>query len=124
MLDVMADLADALNTIDELNVFSFPPRTAQPPFAFVNLPSVSYDLTFGRGTDRFTFEVYVCVGQQLDEASRDLLADYVSTSSDRSIKNAIELHRPGVRVTGVTFTSIELGSGGYAAAVFVVDYAA
>lgn len=127
MSTVMTELGTALATIDGLRVFDFPPASAQPPFAFVNLPeSIDYDLTYGRGSDRMTLEVFLGVANQVDRTSRDALAAYASGSGDQSIKAAIEAADIGtsVRVTKAEFATIALSSGSYAGITFSVDVAA
>lgn len=124
---VMAEVGTRLDTIDELNVFAYPPKSAQAPFAFVNFPeSIDYDLTGRRGHDRMTIQVFVGVSDQVDEAVRDAVCEYAAAAGARSIKAAIEGGAVGgsVRVQSAEFGSIPLSSGVYAGVIFTVDIAA
>lgn len=123
---VMDELGVRLATITGLRVFDFAPKSAQAPFAFVNMPSsLDYDLTYGRGSDRFTVDVYVAVGNQVDRAARDAVAEYCATSGAASVKAALEGSTTDftTRVQRVTFGSIQLASGDFFGAVFTVDCA-
>lgn len=120
--DIMDALGVALATVPNLRVFDFPPQSAVPPFAFVDMPLVTYDLTYGRARDRFTFLVYVGVGTQVDRATRDRLAEYAAGTS---IKAAIEgITAFACRVTQAEFTQIGLAGGSYPGVIFTVDVAA
>ncbi len=123
---VMDDLGTQLATISGLRVFDFPPKSAQPPFAFVNLPNtIEYDLSMRRGSDRFTVDVYVGIADVVDRASRDEMALYVAGSGSKSIKAAIEASTNySYRVTRCTFSRITLAAGEYSAAILQVDVGA
>lgn len=127
LADVMAAIGVRLATIDDLNVFAFPPKSAQPPFAFVNFPeSIDFDLTARRGADRITLQVFVGVSDQVDEAVRDAICEFAAASGDRSVKAAIEGGEVGssVRVQSADFGSISLASGTYAGVIFQLDIVA
>lgn len=126
---IMDEIGVALTAIAGLRVFDFPPKSAQPPFAFVNLPeTVAYDLTYGRGFDRMTLQVFLAVASQVDRASRDALVSYVSGTGPLSIKAAIEgaASKVGatVRVTKAEFATITLAAGVYAGVTFELDVVA
>lgn len=126
---IMDQIGVALGAIPKLRVFDFPPNSAQPPFAFVNLPEeIDYDLTFGRGFDRMTLEVYLAVSKQVDRACRDELVAYVSGTGTKSVKLAIETAAvpigSSVRVMSAEFATIALASGVYAGVTFKLDVAA
>lgn len=124
--DVMDDIGTALGTIDGLRVFDFPPASAQPPFAFVDMPeSVDFDLTMGRGADRATVSVVVGVAAVVDRAARDAIAQYAAGSGPLSIRAALSGQGIGqsLRVRSVEFRPVALASGTYAAAIFDVDVA-
>jgi hypothetical protein len=121
--DVMDDIATQLGTIDGLRVFAFPPKSAQPPFAFVNLPSVvAYDATLQRGFDRFTTEVWLGVPDVVDRAATAKLAVFVAGSGDGSVKEAVEASEVyDHRVTEARFSQIDLAAGSYSGVIFSVD---
>lgn len=121
---VMDQLGTALAAITGLRVFDFPPKSAQPPFAFVDMPeSVDYDLTYQRGSDRATFVVVVAVADVVDRAARDAIAAYAAGTGAVSVKTAIEAGTVGAsaRVTGCEFRPVTLAAGTYAGCIFDVD---
>jgi acetaldehyde dehydrogenase (acetylating) len=124
MAEVMDALGVALDTIDGLRVYDFPPNSAQPPFAFVDLPdAIEYDLSMGRGNDRATYPVVVAVAAVVDRAARDAIAVYAAGSGAQSVKAVIDAAAVGSsrRVESVQFRPVTLASGTYAAAIFNVD---
>jgi hypothetical protein len=120
---IMNDLGTQLGTITGLRVFAFPPKSAQPPFAFVNLPSVvAYDATMKRGADRFTTEVWVGVPDVVDRAATARLALLVAGSGSGSVKAAVEASTVyDHRVTEARFSQIVLAAGSYSGVIFQVD---
>lgn len=124
LTDVMDQIGVALGTIAGLRVFDFPPLSAQPPFAFVNLPErVDYHLTYQGGAGRMTIEVYVGVANQVDRSSRDLLAAYAAHTGTLSIRAALETATIGqhAQVMFAQFATIALASASYAGLTFSVD---
>ncbi len=120
----MDQLGVALATVTGLRVFDFPPKSAQPPYAFVDFPdSLDYDLTYRDTGDRATFQVVVCVANQVDRSARDAIAAYAAGSGSKSVKAAIEAGTVGLsaRVTRVEFRTIVMSAGTYQGAVFDVD---
>ena len=121
---VMDQLGVALATIEDLRVFDFPPRSAQPPFAFVDMPdSIVFDLSMLREQDRASFPVVVAVADVVDRAARDAIAGYAAASGPTSVKAAIEAGTVGVsaRVESVEFRPVTIAGGTYAGAIFTVD---
>ncbi len=121
---VMDSLGARLATIPGLNVFDYPPKSAQPPFAFLDVPdALDFDLTYGRGQDRMTLQIWVAVSSQVDREARDAIAAYAAGSGAQSIKAAVEAGTVGtsVRVTRVEFDNLAVASGTYFGAVFSVD---
>lgn len=123
LADVMDQVATALEAVPGLRVFAFPPLSAQPPFAFVNMPeTIDYDSSMGRGTDRFTIEVFVGVSNQVDRSARDAIAAFAAGSGPTSLKAAIESSiGASIRVTRATFSTIQLSAGAYAGLVLTLD---
>lgn len=121
---VMDQIGTALATITGLRVFDFPPKSAQPPFAFVDMPeSVSFDLAYQRGSDRATFVVVVAVADVVDRAARDAIAAYAAGSGATSVKAVLDAAAIGVsaRVTNCEFRPVQLSAGTYAGAIFDLD---
>lgn len=126
--DVMDQIATRLDTITGLRVYAWPPGTVAPPAVVVSFPdSYTYDETYGRGMDRLSLPVVVVVGRPTERQTRDNLARYVAGSGAASVKAVLEsgtysaFHT--VRVTGVEFDVVTIGSNDYAAALFTLDIA-
>lgn len=117
--DVMTAVSTAVvSALPELHVYPFPPKSAQPPFMFVNPVQVDYDLTYGRAYDVVTLEVYVAVAAQVDRASWDQITLY---ADGENVKAAIDGIGSGYRVESVSFGEVQLASGVYMGAVFTVS---
>lgn len=126
--DVMLELATQLDTIPELNVSSFPSGSVKPPAAMVLWPlDLTYDMTYGRGSDRMTLQVVVVVGQLDSESTRDELSVYANGSGTRSIKQVLEAGTytafDAVRVIGADFGQWQIADTPYMAALFDLDIA-
>jgi hypothetical protein len=119
----MDALGTALGNVTGLRVFDFPPKSAHPPFAFVDMPdSIEFDAAMVRGSDRLTINVVVCVGDAVDRVTRDKIAAYAAGSGAGSIKSAIEsASNLEARVTSVSFRPVVMGGSTYFGAVFAVD---
>lgn len=116
----MDAIGTALGTVTGLRVFDFKPGSAQPPFAFVDLPTITYDYTKGRGTDRAEFPVLVAVGSASDRASRDEIGAYLAGSGSSSIKTALD--SAGLRRVGdAEPVDLVLAEGIYVAYRFTVE---
>lgn len=121
---VMDAIGTALGTITGLRVFDFPPKSAQPPFAFVDMPeSVDYDLSYARGSDHAIFLVVLAVADVVDRAARDAISTYAAGTGATSIKAVLDAAAIGVsrRVTDCEFRPVQLSAGTYAGAIFSVD---
>lgn len=123
---VMDEVGDALDTIAGLRVFRFPPDAAAPPFGIVAWPSdITFDATYGRGSDRLTLPVIVGVARSNDRAAWAQLGPYCDGSGAASVKAVVEGHTYTAcdppRVTRVEFAPLVLGGTEYEAAFFDLD---
>ncbi len=118
---VMGTLASALGSVSGLRVTAFPPASAQPPFAFVAPESIDYDGAMARGMDRMSLSVYVGVANVIDRAAWNAVTGYATYAS---VKAALDGIGQNYRVQRVVFQEIDLASGTYLGAVFLVDVAA
>lgn len=121
---VMDQIGTALGTVTGLRVFDFPPKSAQPPFAFVDMPeAVDFDLSYGRENDRMTINVVVCVADVVDRAVRDQIASYAAGSGSLSIRAALDAATIGdsARCTDVQFRPVSLAGTLYFGAIFALD---
>ena len=129
-LDIKAvreELALALGVIDGLRVASYTPDRINVPQAIVGYPeSMNYDSTFGRGSDRATWEVFVFVSRSDARGSSNNLAPYLTADGPFSVKHAIESHQPQAHYSSVRVQSVEVdgyvwADNTYLGARFVVD---
>lgn len=125
---VMDEVAAHLKPIDGLRVYAYPPDDVTPPAAVVAYPdTLTYDATYGRGTDRMSVPVVVLVGKVSDRASRDRLAVYADGSGERSFKAALEVEDyttcDFVRVESAEFDVMRMAGVDYLAATFTLDIA-
>lgn len=121
---VMDQFGVALATITGLRVFDFPPKSAQPPFAFVDMPErVDYDLAYTRARDRATFTVVLAVADVVDRAARDAISAYAAGTGAASVKAVLDAATIGesARVTSCEFRPVTLAAGTYAGCIFDVD---
>lgn len=127
--DVMDELGDALDTIDGLRVYRYPPDSVQVPAAVVTYPeTVQYGQTMRRGMDRYPdLSVVVMVGKVSDRVSRDRIAVYADGAGARSVKAVVEAHTytacDTVTVTGAEFDIVSMAGVEYLAATFNIDVA-
>lgn len=120
----MDQIGTALSTVTGLRVFDFPAKSAQPPFAIVDLPDrIDFDAAMVRGKDRLTLNVIVCVADVVDRASRDAIAAYAKGTGTGSIKTVLESATIGdsCRVTSVEFRPVIMAGSTYLGAVFALD---
>lgn len=122
---VMTEVATRLDTIAGLRVFDHPVDEVQPPTAIVSLPQISFDQTYGRGSDRYNMPVILVVGKVENRASRNNLAPYVAGSGPKSVKAVLEGFTPvafdTVRVQGVEFDVMTWGSVEFLTGTFLLD---
>lgn len=120
---VMDDIGTRLGTITGLRVYDFPPKSAQPPFAFVDMPdSIDYDCTYQRGADRMKLNVIVAVADVVDRMARDQIAAYAAGTGAGSVKAALD-GQVGVtaRVTSCEFRPVTVAGTTYFGAIFSLD---
>jgi hypothetical protein len=125
---VRTALATALGAIDGLRTSYFVPDNPNPPVAWIEPSTVSYDTTFGRGMDEFDYDITVLVQRTPDiRTAQNNLDLYAASSGSKSVKRAVELDRTlgglvqDCRVTGLTsYGQASFGEATYLAAVFAV----
>lgn len=123
---VMTEVADRLKTITGLRVFDHPVDTVNPPTAIVSLPEITFDLTYGRGTDRYELPVVLAIGKIVDRAARANVAPYVAGDGAKSFKAKLDDATPYTSCDSVTVRTVEFdtyswGSVEYLVAVFLLD---
>lgn len=124
---VMDELAARLDTIPGLRVAAHPVDAINPPHAIVSLPNITFDLTYGRGSDRLELPIVVAVGKVSSRAARENLLKYVAGSGTSSVKAVLEDESTpyasfyALRVQTVEFDVIAWGAIDYLTATFVLD---
>jgi hypothetical protein len=125
--DVMDEIGGRLDEIDGLVTAPFAATSvAIVPAALISLPATgTYDLTYGRGMDAVTLEIFVLVSTNVDLAARNALSPFISGSGTKSIRAKLASKGwqscDAVRVTGFTSARIKLAANTYLAAVFSAD---
>lgn len=119
---IKAGLATNLATITGMRTSTQIPEQPQPPVAIITVNSISYDTTFGRGLDEYSFTVTVIVSRADGRNAQNLLDPYCASTGTLSVKSAIELDRSlggsanDCRVTGLsTYGSLTIGETNYLA---------
>lgn len=85
------ELAGKLAAIDGLRAFGYPVARLPMPGAIVGLPDeITFDQTYGRGSDRLTFPVWVMVARGDDRAGALELLPYLDGSGAKSVKAALD----------------------------------
>lgn len=111
----------------QLRVFDYLANNITPPAAIVAMPTVEYDHTKGRGTDKCVFPVHVLVSKVSDKASRDKLSEYIAGTGARSIKAVLESDRTlggvvqNLRVMDATISVMRVGELDYLTATFQLE---
>jgi hypothetical protein len=125
--ELRAGIKTNLATINGLRVSDFQPDNINPPVAIVFPIGVSYDDTFQRGMQTYTFAVQVIVGRQSERSGQNSIDAYCSSTGASSIKLAIESNKTlggkafDLRVTDMrNYGELLVGEVNYLSAEFVV----
>jgi hypothetical protein len=125
--ELRAGIKTNLATINGLRVSDFQPDNINPPVAIVFPIGVSYDDTFQRGMQTYTFSVQVIVGRQSERSGQNSIDAYCSSTGASSIKLAIESNKTlggkafDLRVTDMrNYGELLVGEVNYLSAEFVV----
>ena len=129
--EVLAEIADQLDTIPKLNVFPFWAKKVPVPGATVGPPEkIEFDQTYGRGSDKMTVPILVLVGAVSSEQSIRDLSAYMDGEGARSFKVVLNGYEwttcddvmvtecvpdtytsGGVTLLGAEFTALITGQG-------------
>jgi hypothetical protein len=127
LADVRTQLAARLDTIDGLRCFAYRPPTIVPPAAWPAPESVTFDATYGRGSDEIALSVLVVVGKASERSAHDALEAYCDGTGDRSVKAVVESGTysafDAVRVAGAEFDVVTIAGTDYLAALFDIEIA-
>lgn len=111
---VMAEIATKLDTITGLRAFGYPPGKLPLPGGFVTPPDdVTYDETYGRGSDAMTIPVFVLVARGDERAAVLELVPYLSGSGSKSVKAAVDSTNANAYTSCDTVTVTRATCGAY-----------
>lgn len=79
-----------LLNISGFRAYDIIPDSIQVPCGIVGAPSCSYDLTYGRGIDKYNFIIRVLVSRSNLRSAQDALDAYLAPTGASSIKVAVE----------------------------------
>ena len=120
-------IAANLRTISGLRVSAFVPDNPTPPIAVVLPTTVTFDSSFNRGMDAFTFEVTIIASRTSERNAQNVLDGYCNSTGATSIKAAVEVDKTlggsvmDCRVTEMsTYGPLAIGDVTYMAATFTV----
>jgi hypothetical protein len=125
--EIRTGLANNLSTINGLRTAAVMPDNPNPPIAIVQPNAISYDDTFHRGMQTYTFTVVVLVGRVAERSAQNAIDSFCSSTGSQSIKLALESDKTlagkvyDLRVTDMrAYASIAVGEVNYLAAEFLV----
>ena len=122
---VMQAIADELVSAGVVeNAYGWPVKQARPVCAIVGYPdALEFDATFGRGSDKATFPVYIVCGAVHDQSTRDVISGYITGAT--GVKDALDGDLSGAvqtaRVTDCTIDTLTLAGVEYLAARFLIE---
>lgn len=88
---VAEEMAGKLSGISGLRAFGYPVAQLPFPGGIVGLPDeITFDQTYGRGSDTMTFPVWVMVARSDDRAAALALLAYLDGSGSKSVKTALD----------------------------------
>jgi hypothetical protein len=88
--DLRTGIATNLATITGLRTSPTLPDNPNPPIALVTPISVSFDDSFKRGMQTYTFVISVIVGRADERTAQNKLDGFVSSTGSSSVKLAVE----------------------------------
>jgi len=116
--DLMAEIGEKLGTIAGLRVTPYAADSVNPPAAVVLLPDdITFDATYGRGSDEMEIPVLVLISKANDRNSHTKLAAYLDGSGAKSIKAAVDSTNanPYTAADTVTVMTATIGAFTFAA---------
>lgn len=127
-LDVLTRIGARLAVIPGLNVLVGEVGSVQIPAAIVGLPDISFDDTYGRGSDVLDLAVMVVEPNPKSQDTWFRLLPYTDGSGPRSVKAALQTPVAGevaafgrLHVNKCEFDEVTIAGTPYAAAIFPVQ---
>jgi hypothetical protein len=111
---VMDEIAAKLGAISGLRAFGYPVAKLPLPGAVVGLPDgITFDETYGRGSDALTFPAWVMVARTDDRAAAVELLPYLNGSGAKSVKAAVDSTTTNTYTACDTVTVTTATTGAY-----------
>jgi len=112
--DVMEEMAEKLETVTGVEVYAYPPGKPDFPCMIVGLPDeITFDQTYGRGSDSMTFPVWVLVSLGDIDAATTKLVKYLAGGSGKSVKAALDSNNTNEYTSCDTVTATTAVPGSY-----------
>lgn len=123
---VMQQISDRLTTISGLRCFAYPPDNFEPPAAILVAPdSVTFDATYGRGSDELALPVLLLISKVDDRSAWKEIAAYCNGTGPKSVKAVVESGTYTafglVRVADIEFDVVTWTGVDYLSAKFNLD---
>jgi hypothetical protein len=122
---IMDGIAEAAEDGDvTTRVYAWPTESIAPPCAIVGYPTdLQFDATFGRGSDKAVFPLWVVVGKVADRTARDALSGLITGAT--GVKDAIDGTLGGAcqtaRVSDCQVELLAIGGISYLSARFDIE---
>lgn len=123
VMDAIATTIKAARVMDR--VYEWPAESVSVPCAVVGYPEddIEFDVTFGRGSDRAEFRLYLLVGKATERTARDRLSALIADAT--GIKGVIDGDLGGVvqtaRMKTLRIEEVSIGGVAYLAAVAKIE---
>lgn len=122
LVDVRREVVERLDTISGLRCHMTMPLKVTPPAAWTAPETITFDATYGRGSDEMELSVVVVIGRASERSAHDDLAAYCDGSGARSVKAVLESGTYTafdlVRVVSAEFDVVTIAQVDYLAALF------
>jgi hypothetical protein len=129
IFDVMREIADNIRSIPKLGVYDYSADSVTVPCAVVSLPeAITFDVTYGRGSDRARLEIMVLEARLTDRSSSKRIVEYANAEGTRSIKAAVDSSTTreysscdDVHVVSCEFDIVRISGTDYLGCIFTVE---
>ncbi len=92
---VLTDLAAALTAIPGLRAVPYAADVIVPPAVVLMPPEITFDMTFGRGLDRYDIVAHLFAARSTDKTGQSALNGFLAGSGPSSVKAALIAVRRG-----------------------------
>lgn len=128
IFDVMREVADRMRGIPKFGVYDFSADNVTVPCGVVSLPeAITFDQTYGRGSDRARLEIMVLESRLSDRSSSVRIVEYANAEGVRSIKQRVDSENGAyescddVHVVSCEFDIVRISGIDYLGCIFTVE---